>query len=168
MKCYWQTTRNKLLCHKNQLFLKPCFYNKPLLLTLQCNYSTPNIFPPRFKISKSETELYWKNGYVILKNVFPEKEMTLLRETIENDKQIHDKNMEIKDNDGRLSKITLWNDLGDDLYSQFVRCATTNHILETLHGTEMYHIHSKVSFKEPKVGGKWEFHQDFGYWYEQV
>ena len=29
----------------------------------------------------------------------------------------------------------------------------------------MYHYHSKLSAKQPKVGGAWEWHQDYGYWY---
>ena len=30
---------------------------------------------------------------------------------------------------------------------------------------EAYHYHSKVMIKEPSVGGAWEWHQDYGYWY---
>jgi len=28
------------------------------------------------------------------------------------------------------------------------------------------HFHSKLMQKEPKVGGAWEWHQDYGYWYQ--
>ncbi len=28
------------------------------------------------------------------------------------------------------------------------------------------HYHSKLMQKEPKVGGAWEWHQDYGYWYK--
>jgi ectoine hydroxylase-related dioxygenase (phytanoyl-CoA dioxygenase family) len=28
------------------------------------------------------------------------------------------------------------------------------------------HFHSKLMQKEPKVGGAWEWHQDYGYWYK--
>jgi len=31
---------------------------------------------------------------------------------------------------------------------------------------EVYHYHSKLSFKEPKVGGAFAWHQDYGYWYQ--
>jgi ectoine hydroxylase-related dioxygenase (phytanoyl-CoA dioxygenase family) len=30
---------------------------------------------------------------------------------------------------------------------------------------EVYHWHSKLSVKHPRVGGAWEWHQDYGYWY---
>jgi hypothetical protein len=32
-------------------------------------------------------------------------------------------------------------------------------------GEEAYHYHTKVMIKEPHVGGAWEWHQDYGYWY---
>lgn len=28
------------------------------------------------------------------------------------------------------------------------------------------HFHSKLMQKEPKIGGAWEWHQDYGYWYK--
>jgi len=33
-------------------------------------------------------------------------------------------------------------------------------------GEEVYHYHSKMMLKEPQVGGAWEWHQDYGYWYK--
>ena len=33
--------------------------------------------------------------------------------------------------------------------------------------SEPYHSHTKVLLKEPQSGGAWEWHQDFGYWYNQ-
>ena len=29
----------------------------------------------------------------------------------------------------------------------------------------MYHYHHKMILKEPRVGGAWAWHQDYGYWY---
>ena len=36
---------------------------------------------------------------------------------------------------------------------------------EDLLGGEVYHYHSKITAKEPFEGGAWEWHQDYGYWY---
>lgn len=33
-------------------------------------------------------------------------------------------------------------------------------------GAPVCHFHSKLMQKEPKVGGAWEWHQDYGYWYK--
>ncbi len=32
--------------------------------------------------------------------------------------------------------------------------------------TLVCHFHSKLMQKEPRVGGAWEWHQDYGYWYK--
>ncbi len=32
-------------------------------------------------------------------------------------------------------------------------------------GGPVYHYQSKLTAKEPEVGGAWEWHQDYGYWY---
>jgi ectoine hydroxylase-related dioxygenase (phytanoyl-CoA dioxygenase family) len=38
-------------------------------------------------------------------------------------------------------------------------------VMERLLGDEVYHYHHKMMLKEPRVGGAWEWHQDYGYWY---
>jgi ectoine hydroxylase-related dioxygenase (phytanoyl-CoA dioxygenase family) len=37
--------------------------------------------------------------------------------------------------------------------------------MERLLGDEVYHYHHKMNMKAPYVGGAWEWHQDYGYWY---
>lgn len=37
--------------------------------------------------------------------------------------------------------------------------------MESLLGDEVYHYHHKMILKEPRVGGAWTWHQDYGYWY---
>ncbi|MBC7915226.1 MAG: phytanoyl-CoA dioxygenase family protein, partial [Pyrinomonadaceae bacterium] len=38
---------------------------------------------------------------------------------------------------------------------------------QLLDGTSpVCHFHSKLMQKEPRVGGAWEWHQDYGYWYK--
>ena len=37
--------------------------------------------------------------------------------------------------------------------------------MERLLGGEVYHWHHKMILKEPFTGGAWEWHQDYGYWY---
>ena len=39
-------------------------------------------------------------------------------------------------------------------------------LFEQLLGDEVYHFHHKMMLKEPRVGGAWEWHQDYGYWYK--
>jgi ectoine hydroxylase-related dioxygenase (phytanoyl-CoA dioxygenase family) len=37
--------------------------------------------------------------------------------------------------------------------------------MEDLLAGEVYHYHSKMILKDPEIGGAWEWHQDYGYWY---
>ena len=42
-----------------------------------------------------------------------------------------------------------------------------NSVNQLMDGTSaVCHFHSKLMQKEPKVGGAWEWHQDYGYWYK--
>jgi len=37
--------------------------------------------------------------------------------------------------------------------------------MEQLLCDEVYHYHHKMILKEPRIGGAWTWHQDYGYWY---
>src|SRR5204863_8894150 len=76
-----------------------------------------------------------------------------------------DHNFPVKDTAGRESKLSLWNHPGEDIYGMIARCRRVVEGMEQLLGDEVYHYHSKMMLKEPEVGGAWEWHQDYGYWY---
>ena len=40
--------------------------------------------------------------------------------------------------------------------------------MERLLEGEVYHYHHKMILKEPMTGGAWEWHQDYGYWYNNA
>jgi hypothetical protein len=61
--------------------------------------------------------------------------------------------------------MALWNHPGDSVYGLAARCEKMVDTLEDLLGGEVYHYHSKLTAKEPREGGAWEWHQDYGYWY---
>ena len=91
--------------------------------------------------------------------------MDLLLQTARNDHNMLDRNVPVKDAAGRSSKLSLWNHPGDDLYGIISRSRRLVDACEQLLGGEVYHYHSKMMLKEPQVGGAWEWHQDYGYWY---
>jgi len=70
-----------------------------------------------------------------------------------------------KDAAGLETKIALWNYAGDDLYSMFARSPRIVNRMEQMLGGEVYLYHMKMNYKEPFIGGAWEWHQDYGYWY---
>ena len=70
------------------------------------------------------------------------------------------------DAQGGQTKLSLSNDLGDDLYAAVVRSPRIVDNMQLFLGDEVYHYHHKMMLKEPYIGGAWEWHQDYGYWYD--
>ncbi len=57
---------------------------------------------------------------------------------------------------------------GNDAYGLLTRSKRMlEGVAQLLEGeAPVCHFHSKLMQKEPKVGGAWEWHQDYGYWYK--
>ncbi len=106
------------------------------------------------------------DGYIIRKSYFDRDEMELLLRTARADRLMLSHNYPVKDTGGRESRLSLWNHPGDDLYGVIARSRRVVDAMEQLLGGEVYHYHSKMMLKEPEVGGAWEWHQDYGYWYQ--
>jgi len=62
-------------------------------------------------------------------------------------------------------RLSGWNHPGDLLYGMFARWESIVNSIEVLLEGEVYYYHSKVIMKDPKIGGAWAGHQDYGYWY---
>ncbi|MFY8153386.1 MAG: phytanoyl-CoA dioxygenase family protein, partial [Hyphomicrobiales bacterium] len=70
-----------------------------------------------------------------------------------------------RDGEGRSTRIALWNRAGDSVYGLAARVRRMVDTSASLLGGSVYHYQSKLTAKEPEVGGAWEWHQDYGYWY---
>ena len=116
-------------------------------------------------LSKSETSDFHQNGYVIVKNFFNEKETKLLQNASKQDPAIRDNLYDRKDSEGLTTKMMAWNHPDDSIYGVTARSEKIVDTMESLLGGEVYHYHSKITAKEPYEGGAWEWHQDYGYWY---
>jgi ectoine hydroxylase len=112
-----------------------------------------------------ELALYEADGYFLAKGLFSPEETTLLLKIAKGDQGIAEGARANKDAAGNLTKLTLRNELSDDLYSAIVRSRRIVDRMEQMLGGEVYHYHHKMMLKEPRVGGAWEWHQDYGYWY---
>jgi len=117
-------------------------------------------------LSDAQVAQFQRDGYLICRCYFDQVEMDLLLQTARADHNMLSHDIPVKDAAGRQSKLALWNHPGDDLYGMFSRGRRIVDATEQLLGGEVYHYHSKMMLKEPKVGGAWEWHQDYGYWYQ--
>jgi len=109
---------------------------------------------------------YHQDGFLVVKNFFSSAEIDLLYQTA-TDETVVNNAFDLNDQDGKKTKLTLWFTAGDDPFGLMSRCKRMVESVQALLGDgEVCHFHSKVMQKEPKVGGAWEWHQDYGYWYK--
>ena len=117
-------------------------------------------------LSDAQVRDYHADGYVLAKNLFDAPEVELLRRAAKEDHELDKRSFGRADGEGGTVRLSLWNHPGDGIYGMFARCERVVRSCEKLLGGEVYHYHSKMIMKDPKVGGAWAWHQDYGYWYQ--
>jgi ectoine hydroxylase len=114
---------------------------------------------------ETERQQFDELGYVILRGLFSANEMDHLLKFAKQDARLSEQATARKDAAGKQTKLALWNETGNDLYSAFASCPRIVKRMEAFLCGEVYLYHMKMMLKEPLVGGAWEWHQDYGYWY---
>ena len=116
-------------------------------------------------LSAAQLAEYEADGLVIARGVFAPEEVALLTRAMEEDPAVRGHILDRLDGEGRATRIALWNRAGDSVYGLAARVPRIVDTAERLLGGPVYHYQSKLTAKDPKVGGAWEWHQDYGYWY---
>ena len=119
-------------------------------------------------LSNEEVKSFHRDGYVIVPGFFSKAEIDKLYGIAIGDKVIHENALDLNDQTGKKTKLTLWFNPGDDVYSMLLRSNRMVNSVAMLLDSDspVCHFHTKLMQKEPKVGGAWEWHQDYGYWYK--
>jgi ectoine hydroxylase-related dioxygenase (phytanoyl-CoA dioxygenase family) len=117
-------------------------------------------------MSDLQVQAFQQDGYVVIRGLLDAEETLLTLTAARQDDAIREHTMQVIDTKGRSTNLSLWNHPGDDIYGAICRSRRVVDSMEKLLGDEVYHYHSKLSAKQPKVGGAWEWHQDYGYWYQ--
>lgn len=124
-------------------------------------------------LTPTQIQQYNKDGYLIVPGFYDKEEVSRLYHIAIDDATISKHAINVNDSTGRRSKLSLWYKPGDDVYGLLTRGKTlvgaVDLLLERQPGDEGHsvcHYHSKLMQKEPRVGGAWEWHQDYGYWYK--
>ena len=107
---------------------------------------------------------YWENGFIIIRSLFTNQEVKKLRSVAEKDLQ-QTEIMVKGDQSGNLTKLKMWDRPGDDIYGMFSRNERITDNVELLFGEPIYIYSAKMILKNAREGGAWEWHQDYGYWY---
>ncbi len=120
----------------------------------------------RGPLNPQELRDYVRDGFVLVRGMFDQEEIGLLRRAAKEDRALDEHAFGKADGEGGKVRLSLWNHPGDSLYGMFARCESVVNSAEGLLGGEVYHYHSKMIMKDPRVGGAWTWHQDYGYWYQ--
>jgi ectoine hydroxylase-related dioxygenase (phytanoyl-CoA dioxygenase family) len=120
------------------------------------------------ELKEKEVQQFHRDGFVIRKHFFSKEEIDKLYRIATGDAVIRDNALDLNDQTGKKTKLTLWFQPGDDIYSLLIRSERmVNSVAKLLDSdSPVCHFHTKLMQKEPKVGGAWEWHQDYGYWYK--
>jgi ectoine hydroxylase len=121
--------------------------------------------PSTFALSERQIAQFGADGFLIVEGLFDPEEMDLLSQIARADHALDQQAASRRDGAGGVIRLALRNDLPDDIYSAIVRSERIVGAMERLLDGEVYHYHHKMILKEPRTGGAWEWHQDYGYWY---
>ena len=121
-----------------------------------------------FSLNASQIADYNRDGYIVVKNLFSAEEVGKLYHTALENSVMQKNAMDLNDQTGKKTKLSLWFTPGDDVFGYLIRSERmVNSVWRLLQEeSPVCHFHTKLMQKEPKVGGAWEWHQDYGYWYK--
>jgi hypothetical protein len=117
-------------------------------------------------LSSADVARYHEQGYHLARGPFDRDEIDLLHRAAKQDHELDKRSFGRADGEGGTVRLSLWNHPGDGIYGMFARCERIVRSAEQILGGEVYHYHSKMIMKDPRVGGAWTWHQDYGYWYQ--
>ena len=120
------------------------------------------------KLTFEQLKSFHKDGYVVIKNFCTKEETDKLFRTATEDSAMGKNAIDVNDQSGKKSKLSLWFKPGNDVFGYLTRSEKMVQRVGQLLDSDapVCHFHSKLMQKEPKVGGAWEWHQDYGYWYK--
>ncbi|MCA9267924.1 MAG: phytanoyl-CoA dioxygenase family protein [Planctomycetales bacterium] len=117
-------------------------------------------------LSAESIQQYDIDGFMLRRELFDAEEIELLRRAAKEDKTLDEHSYARGDAEGGEVRLSLWNHPGEGIYGAFARCERMVATAEAVLRDEPYHYHSKMIMKDARVGGAWEWHQDYGYWYQ--
>jgi ectoine hydroxylase-related dioxygenase (phytanoyl-CoA dioxygenase family) len=119
-------------------------------------------------LSPDQLKSYDRDGYLLLKNLFNKEEVEKLYSAAIADDVMKKNALDLNDQTGKKTKLSLWFTPGNDVFGYMTRSERMIHSIAPLLDSPapVCHFHSKLMQKEPRVGGAWEWHQDYGYWYK--
>ncbi len=122
--------------------------------------------PMSQRLTDEQKHAFLEEGYLAVPDFYDAEEMDLLLQVARADMKKTENVHGPVDAAGRISKLWLTSDTEhDDVYNAICHGQRLVDAMEYIMEDEVYLYHYKMMVKEPRVGGAWEWHQDYGYWY---
>jgi ectoine hydroxylase-related dioxygenase (phytanoyl-CoA dioxygenase family) len=119
-------------------------------------------------LSSQQIATYHRDGYIVMDGFFSPAEIDKMYRTALEDEAMRKNALDLNDQTGKKTKLSLWFTPGNDVFGYMTRSMRMVDAIKPLLDSDspVCHFHSKLMQKEPRVGGAWEWHQDYGYWYK--
>lgn len=119
-------------------------------------------------LTQEQINSYHRDGYLIVREFLSDTEVKKLYGIAIDDSVMLSHGFDLNDSSGKKTRLSLWYTPGDDAYGLLTRSRRMVDSVDALMegDSAVCHFHSKLMQKEPRVGGAWEWHQDYGYWYK--
>ncbi len=114
-----------------------------------------------FEMAGDVRERYDQDGFVIFPAALGSEIIDPLHEAV------GESAFAVLDRHGNKQELNAWTWCGDDLVGRFPRADPLVDLAQFLIGDDVYHWHSKLSWKRPGSVGTWDWHQDYGFWVEE-
>jgi hypothetical protein len=117
-------------------------------------------------LSHLQAEQYDRDGYLLVENVFSSDEVAALLREVEGGQRVAATTFTMNDATQKAAKLALWSELGNDIWAAASTHPRIVNNARLLLRDDVSFFHGKVMLKEAHSGGAWEWHQDYGYWYD--
>jgi ectoine hydroxylase-related dioxygenase (phytanoyl-CoA dioxygenase family) len=119
-------------------------------------------------MTQDEIRDYARDGYIIRRALLGADEVATFRDRARSQLEEERRSgsvMQKGDKDGNATLLKMWTSAGDDQYGLLARDERMVGLARDSVGKPIYLYSHKMTMKQPNEGGAWEWHQDFGYWY---
>jgi ectoine hydroxylase-related dioxygenase (phytanoyl-CoA dioxygenase family) len=118
------------------------------------------------RIDADSVAAYHRDGYLLVEDLFSPEEVAVMLEAASGGR-VAETAWNAPDANGEAARLALWMDIADDVWGAASTCPRIVNSVRILQGEDVSFFHGKVMLKQPGSGGAFEWHQDYGYWYDQ-
>lgn len=119
-------------------------------------------------MTKEESARYARDGYILRRGLLGADEVAKFRNHARAQLEKEQRAgavMTKGDKEGKATLLKMWTKAENDQYGLLARDERMVDLAEDAIGKPIYLYSHKMTMKQPHEGGAWEWHQDFGYWY---